>query len=141
MKPLYLGVFLDQTSQELFVKNFSKERGWKWSAHHMTIKFGLNRIDLEKAELGKEVSLDVMGPPLRDKNGMSVYVKGYKSDNKYPHITIQVAPEQSFKYSNYQWDNWGGETKSLKKLFTVKGRVGFWDAKRSKPSFSYKEYK
>ncbi len=95
-KPIYLAVFLDESSRSKLLKHYPPIHS-KTYAEHMTIAFGSEVLNYPAALIGKQVSLKVIGYK-EDELGQAVVVSGVSSSNKTPHITISSnAPP---KYSN-----------------------------------------
>jgi len=91
-KVLYSAVVLDKKSKNKLLNYFDSKipNDWKKIAHHMTIAFGkgLDYLNLED-DKNKIVDLIVTHLGISDM-AIAVKVKGYKSTNKIPHITLAV---------------------------------------------------
>ena len=117
-KVLYSAVVLDEKSHDELLAKFkdSIPEGWKTFAHHMTIVFGKGLDD--RSEVGKRVTLTVTELGESDK-AMAVKVKGYRSTNEIPHITLAVNTLEGGKpFMSNQITNW-----SPVENFTVTGTV------------------
>ena len=117
-KVLYSAVVLDEKSHDELLAKFkdSIPEGWKTFAHHMTIVFGKG-LD-NNSEVGKPVTLTVTELGESDK-AMAVKVKGYRSTNEIPHITLAVNTLEGGKpFMSNQITNW-----SPVENFTVTGTV------------------
>lgn len=108
-KVLYSSIVLDAKSRTKLLKSFGNiiPETYKIFAHHMTITFGkgLDSIGLE-GDVGKNVNLTVTHLGESDM-AIAVKVKGYKTTNKIPHITLATNIEEGGKpVMSNQIDNW-----------------------------------
>lgn len=106
-KPIYYGVFLDDSSRnQLFswwVSTVGKDLLSDKFGHHMTIKFKPSPEDIAQFTplIGSSVSLKVVGYAEDDK-GQAVLVspQEVQSSNANPHITVSCAAGTAPVYSN-----------------------------------------
>lgn len=113
-KPVYFGVFLDETSRKLLVDSMFElvPSGWDMLCHHCTLAFGDPSGDPEVTEyiarnLGKSVELDVVALGQSDE-AMAVRVDGdIRTRNAIPHITVAVPPKGKPVKSNLieRWED------------------------------------
>ena len=95
---LMLQVELDGASRASLLSRFPKAHpGVK--ADHMTVAFRPSESMLSSFEVGKKVTLHVVGYA-EDSRGQAVVVAGFPSSNEIPHITISVADGTKPVYSN-----------------------------------------
>lgn len=94
----YSAVVLNDESHKFLANIFQYNipSNWILVAHHMTISFGKA---VEDEYVGKNVTLQAYEYGKSDK-AMAIKVRGFKSDNKIPHITIAVSPDGKPVMSN-----------------------------------------
>ena len=89
--PIFVAVVLDDQSHRALLSWWERATGKKLLskrfAHHMTVKFKPTQVDMAKLTIGEEVTLQVIGWA-EDGKVQAVAVKGFKSANKVPHITV-----------------------------------------------------
>jgi hypothetical protein len=89
--PVFVAVVLDDRSHKALLSWWERATGTKLLnklyAHHMTIKFKPTQADMDKLTEGEDVTLQVIGWA-EDGKVQAVAVKGFKSANKIPHITV-----------------------------------------------------
>jgi len=103
----YSAVVLDEKSRSKLLAELANNipKGFEIIAHHMTINMGEIKPEYEKY-LGFEVKLIVKTIGYTDKV-LAVGVDGFKTVNKYPHITIAVNRENGGKpFMSNQITNW-----------------------------------
>jgi hypothetical protein len=125
-KPIYIGLFLDEASNSKLFSAFAPKHETKYG-HHTTIKFKPTPEDIEKANLGQKVTINVIGYA-EDEKGQAVVVSGIDSGNKNPHITISTASGTSPVYSNELLET-GYEDISGPSLT---GTIGLWGSLKKK---------
>lgn len=98
--PVFVAVVLDDRSHKALLAWWERATGTKLLskiyAHHMTIKFKPNQSDMDKLTEGEKVTLQVIGWA-EDGKVQAVAVKGFKSSNKIPHITVATDGTPPFK--------------------------------------------
>ena len=122
-KIIYTALFVDN-KDKLLEKFIPKHRNL--FAHHMTIAFrpgSLNGI-----EVGKKVVLKITGRAF-DEKGDVLIVERYKTDNKYPHITLScgegISPTYSKELLEKAYEN--GTIEILDSPVEVSTTEGFFD--------------
>lgn len=89
--PVFVAVVLDTTSRNKLLAWWEETTGRdllkKVYAHHMTIKFKPSTAEIDSLPMGERITLDVVGWADNGKV-QAVAVKGFKSANKIPHITM-----------------------------------------------------
>ena len=97
-------------------------------AHHVTIEFKPKSLD--GIEVGKHWNLEVIGRAM-NKKGDALLVRGSKSKNKYPHITLSCASGVNPFYSNELIERAVQEktVDYFKEPFFVEGVEGYADLK------------
>lgn len=92
MKTLYTAVILDDYTRENLTQEFYLPYGinneWKWYAHHMTINMGEAK-PIIKQFLGTKQIL-VVTHIGKSNECIALKVKGFKSYNDIPHVTLAV---------------------------------------------------
>lgn len=100
--PSYAGVKLDEESRNLLLKEFPAPTNWRSYAHHMTIKLGALDPNTQRdfgVSVSQRVQLQVVAVGLSER-AFAVQVKGVKSTNRIPHVTIAVSPDGKPRDSN-----------------------------------------
>jgi hypothetical protein len=95
-------------------------------ADHLTIKYDISSEEISSLEIGKKVSLKVIGLAQDDK-AQAILIETGLSSNQFPHITISTAEGTRPVYSNELI-----EKKGYKKLdipVLIEGVVGMSDGK------------
>lgn len=100
IKPIYSAVFLIHNSKSKLLSHFPAKHQNVF-AEHCTLKFGLSEEDIKNLSVGQEVKILVNGYAEDEKGqAVSVELKGIKSNNIIPHITISTAIGVKPFYSN-----------------------------------------
>jgi len=97
-------------------------------AHHVTIEFKPETLD--GIEVGKDWKIEIIGRAT-DEKGDALLVKGSKSKNKYPHITLSCASGVNPFYSNELIERAVQEktVDYFKEPFFIEGVEGYADLK------------
>lgn len=116
-KPVYFGIFLNDTSRKALVDAMLPivPNGWKMFCHHCTIAFGDPSDDREvfmylANNLGKNVELAVTRIGTSS-DALAVEVSGdLVTKNEIAHVTVAVPPDGKPVYSNRirNWEDYDG---------------------------------
>jgi hypothetical protein len=126
-KPIYCGVFFDESEMAVLRNWFRRETGLELLPNipkdpHLTSVFKPSLEAVSAMPLGSKVLLTVTGWAA-DEKGQALVVSGFPSANATPHLTLSTAQGVSPVYSNELLSQGFASAQGP----TVEGTVGYFD--------------
>ncbi|MBX4198447.1 hypothetical protein KW782_03885 [Candidatus Parcubacteria bacterium] len=122
---IYTGAFLSKEEREKILARI-QPRHKNIFAHHLTIKFRPTEEDMKHVEIGKTISLKVVGV-VEDDKAQALVTETDISGNEHPHITLSTAEGVEPVYSNELLKT--TKAQSIEP-FTITATAGFFDGSK-----------